>query len=58
MAPADKAAARLHFGEWVHHLPGPPLGWCEVYLLLPFRFVNTMGGDVLTHAIMEECSGE
>jgi hypothetical protein len=30
---------------------------CEVRLPLPFRFVNTMGGDVLTHAILEECSG-
>jgi hypothetical protein len=30
---------------------------CKVRLPLPFRFVNTMGGDVLTHAILEECSG-
>jgi hypothetical protein len=28
-----------------------------VRLLLPFRFVDTMGGNVLTHAIVEECSG-
>jgi hypothetical protein len=27
-----------------------------VRLPLPFRFVDTMGGNVLTHAIMEECS--
>jgi hypothetical protein len=25
---------------------------CDVRLPLPFRFVNTMGGDVLTHAIV------
>jgi hypothetical protein len=30
---------------------------CEVRLPLPFRFVDTMGGSVPTHAIMEECSG-
>jgi hypothetical protein len=30
---------------------------CEVRLPLPFWFVDTMGGNVLTHAIMEECSG-
>jgi hypothetical protein len=30
---------------------------CKVRLPLPFRFVNTMGGNMLTHAIMEECSG-
>jgi hypothetical protein len=30
---------------------------CEVHLPLPFRFVNMMGGNVLTHTIMEECSG-
>jgi hypothetical protein len=27
-----------------------------VCLPLPFRFIDTMGGEVLTHAIMEECS--
>jgi hypothetical protein len=30
---------------------------CEVHLLLPFWFVDTMGGNMLTHAIVEECSG-
>jgi hypothetical protein len=30
---------------------------CEVRLPLPFRFVDTMGGNVLSYAIMEECSG-
>jgi hypothetical protein len=30
---------------------------CEVRLPLPFRFVDTMGGNVVTHAIVEECSG-
>jgi hypothetical protein len=30
---------------------------CEVRLPLPFRFINTMGGDMLMQAIMEECSG-
>jgi hypothetical protein len=30
---------------------------CEVRLPLPFRFIDTMGGNTLTHAIMEECSG-
>jgi hypothetical protein len=30
---------------------------CKVHLPLPFRFVDTMGGSVLTHAIMEEGSG-
>jgi hypothetical protein len=29
---------------------------CEVCLPLPFRFIDMMGGDMLTHAIMEECS--
>jgi hypothetical protein len=29
---------------------------CEVRLPLPFRFVDTMGGNMLTHAIMEDCS--
>jgi hypothetical protein len=24
---------------------------------LPFRFINTMGGSMLMHAIVEECSG-
>jgi hypothetical protein len=28
-----------------------------VRLLLPFQFVDTMGGDVLTHVTVEECSG-
>jgi hypothetical protein len=30
---------------------------CKVRLPLPFRFVDTMGGNMPTHAIMEECSG-
>jgi hypothetical protein len=29
---------------------------CKVRLPLPFRFVDTMGGNMLTHAIMEDCS--
>jgi hypothetical protein len=29
---------------------------CEVRLPPPFRFVDTMGGNALTHAIVEECS--
>jgi hypothetical protein len=29
---------------------------CKVRLPLPFRFVDTMGGNLLTHAIVEECS--
>jgi hypothetical protein len=28
-----------------------------VHLLLPFQFVDTMGGNVLMHAIVEECNG-
>jgi hypothetical protein len=28
-----------------------------VRLSLPFRFVDTMGGNVLTHALVEEYSG-
>jgi hypothetical protein len=28
----------------------------EERLPLPVKFVDTMGGDVLTHAVMEECS--
>jgi hypothetical protein len=30
---------------------------CNVRLPLPFWFVDTMGGNALTHAIVEECSG-
>jgi hypothetical protein len=30
---------------------------CNVRLPLPFRFVNTMGGNMLTHATVEEWSG-
>jgi hypothetical protein len=30
---------------------------CKVRLPLPFRFVDTMGGSMLTHAITEECGG-
>jgi hypothetical protein len=30
---------------------------CKVRLPLPFRFVDTMGGNMLTHTIVEECSG-
>jgi hypothetical protein len=29
----------------------------KVRLLLPFKFVDTMGGDMLTHVVVEECSG-
>jgi hypothetical protein len=29
-----------------------------VRLPLPFRFVDTMGGNMPTHAIVEECSGD
>jgi hypothetical protein len=29
----------------------------KVCLLFPFKFVDTMGGDMLTHVVMEECSG-
>jgi hypothetical protein len=29
----------------------------EVRLPLPFKFIDAMGGDVLTHAVVEECSG-
>jgi hypothetical protein len=28
-----------------------------VRLPLPFCFIDTMGGSMLTHAIVEECSG-
>jgi hypothetical protein len=28
-----------------------------VRLLLPFCFIDTMGGSMLIHAIVEECSG-
>jgi hypothetical protein len=35
----------------------PVRAGCKVRLLLPFCFVDMMGGSVLTHAIMEECSG-